>query len=136
MNRDEIEVGGIFHLNLTRDDDMIIPDKEKDSLPKFIVIVGFVENVKYESVYCVISTLAYEPKDEQFPILKSSYPKFKEKKSNLDLSRVRIMKVDRIVNSAKYIDTLTDEDKKLILEHLRQSEFFSNKKKKLYGWIE
>lgn len=135
MNRDDVKIGDIYLLELTKEDEMIIPDFTKTSLSKFIVIVGFVENIKYEASYCVISTLAYQPLSEQFPILKKSYPKFSKERSYLDLSRLRVMTVDRIISTAKYIDTLSDTDKEIVLNHLTNSDFISLKDKRKYGIV-
>lgn len=133
MTRDDVKIGQVYLVDLYREDGMIIPDYTKKFLPKYITIVGFEEGVKYNAFYCIISSNIYHP-TETFPIYKKDYPEFQKDISNLDLSIVRVVTIDRILKG-KLKTTLVEKDIKDIMCHLAESDYFSDSEKKKYGFI-
>lgn len=133
MTRDDVQIGQIFLVDLTRKDGMIIPDPIKQVLPKYVVIIGFEEGVRYNAFYCIISSDIYHP-SETFPIYKRQYSRFSKARSNLDLSDVKVIAVDRLL-SGKYITELTPEDREAVLKHITESEYFNNRQKRQFGLI-
>lgn len=133
MTRDDIRVGQIFLVNLTRDDGMIIPEPYKKYIPKYVLVVGFEEGVKYQSYYCIISSDIYHP-TETYPIFKRDYPRFYKQRSNLDLSEIRTITVDRLLEGTYWAE-LTQQDCDNVMYHLANSDYFSEHDKRKYGFI-
>lgn len=139
----QISLGDIYYLPLTQDDD-VTPKGGLDHRNKYCFIVGFSEYGFYVAYFLMNSEInqrhinTYERLSCQYPLSHADYPaiiKPDKDPSYLDLGHVREMEQTRLINQGIFKGTLTPRDHQNIFEWLKDSEQYSPKMKRRYGWI-
>lgn len=138
-----INIGDIFYLPLTRNDD-ITPKGGYESRNKFCFIVGFSEFGYYVVYFLMNSAInskfinTHDRLSCQYPLSHKDYPDMilpEKDPSYLDLGHVREMEKERVLSEGLYRGSLTSSDLSNILQWLRETDQYSIKQKKRYGWI-
>lgn len=139
-----ITVGEIYGLNLDKNDG-ITPKYGYNSRYKFCVVVGC-PDYGYYVAYLIVDHEINEKfnntrllKDNFFPIKRSDYPNIileKYDPSWVDMTEIREMTAERIVNEGTLLGQLTDKDLELILSTLKDSRLLSPKTKRRIGLID
>lgn len=139
----QISLGDIYYLPLTQDDD-VTPKGGLDHRNKYCFIVGFSEYGFYVAYFLMNSEInqrhinTYERLSCQYPLSHADYPtiiKPDKDPSYLDLGHVREMEQTRLINQGIFKGTLTPRDHQNIFEWLKDSEQYSPKMKRRYGWF-
>lgn len=139
----QINLGDIYYIPLTQDDD-VTPKGGLDHRNKYCFIVGFSEYGFYVAYFLMNSEInqrhinTYELLSCQYPLSHADYPaiiKPDKDPSYLDLGHVREMEKTRLINQGIFKGTLTLRDHQNIFEWLKDSEQYSPKMKRRYGWI-
>lgn len=139
----QISLGDIYYLPLTQDDD-VTPKGGLDHRNKYCFIVGFSEYGFYVAYFLMNSEInqrhinTYERLSCQYPLSHADYPtiiKPDKDPSYLDLGHVREMEKTRLINQGIFKGTLTPSDHQNIFEWLKDSEQYSPKMKRRYGWV-
>ena len=139
----QINLGDIYYLPLTQDDD-VTPKGGLDHRNKYCFIVGFSEYGFYVAYFLMNSAVnqrhinTYERLSCQYPLSHADYPaiiKPDKDPSYLDLGHVREMEKTRLINQGIFKGTLIPRDHQNIFEWLKDSEQYSPKMKRRYGWI-
>lgn len=139
----QISLGDIYYIPLTQDDD-VTPKGGLDHRNKYCFIVGFSEYGFYVAYFLMNSEInqrhinTYERLSCQYPLSHADYPaiiKPDKDPSYLDLGHVREMEQTRLINQGIFKGTLTPRDHQNIFEWLKDSEQYSPKMKRRYGWI-
>lgn len=139
----QISLGDIYYLPLTQDDD-VTPKGGLDHRNKYCFIVGFSEYGFYVAYFLMNSEInqrhinTYERLSCQYPLSHADYPtiiKPDKDPSYLDLGHVREMEKTRLINQGIFKGTLTSSDHQNIFEWLKDSEQYSPKMKRRYGWV-
>ncbi|MBD5180664.1 MAG: hypothetical protein HDT01_05130 [Bacteroidales bacterium] len=142
-NQREIQLGDIYHIPLTRDDD-VTPKGGYDHRKKYCFVVGFSEYGFYVAYFLMNSEVntkyinTFERLSCQYPLSHTDYPtiiKPDKDPSFLDLGHVREIEKTRLVAEGQYSGSLTESDHRNIFEWLRDSELYSLKLKRRYGWV-
>lgn len=139
----QISLGDIYYIPLTQDDD-VTPKGGLDHRNKYCFIVGFSEYGFYVAYFLMNSEInqryinTHERLSCQYPLSHADYPaiiKPDKDPSYLDLGHVREMEQTRLINQGIFKGTLTPRDHQNIFEWLKDSEQYSPKMKRRYGWI-
>lgn len=139
----QISLGDIYYIPLTQDDD-VTPKGGLDHRNKYCFIVGFSEYGFYVAYFLMNSEInqrhinTYKRLSCQYPLSHADYPaiiKPDKDPSYLDLGHVREMEKTRLINQGIFKGTLTPSDHQNIFEWLKDSEQYSPKMKRRYGWI-
>ncbi len=139
----QISLGDIYYIPLTQDDD-VTPKGGLDHRNKYCFIVGFSEYGFYVAYFLMNSEInqrhinTYERLSCQYPLSHADYPtiiKPDKDPSYLDLGHVRKMEKTRLINQSIFKGTLTSSDHQNIFEWLKDSEQYSPKMKRRYGWV-
>ncbi|MDE6335986.1 MAG: hypothetical protein K2J63_04890 [Muribaculaceae bacterium] len=139
----QIKLGDIFYVSLSKEDD-VTPKGGLDHRYKYCIVVGFSEYGFYVVYFLMNSHInttylnTYDRLSCQYPLTHRDYPTIIRKDKDpsfLDLGHPREIEKQRLVSEGRYIGKLTDSDYKNIFEWLRDSEQYSPKLKKRYGWI-
>ncbi len=139
----QISLGDIYYIPLTQDDD-VTPKGGLDHRNKYCFIVGFSEYGFYVAYFLMNSEInqrhinTYERLSCQYPLSHADYPtiiKPDKDPSYLDLGHVREMEKTRLINQGIFKGTLTSSDHQNIFEWLKDSEQYSPKMKRRYGWV-
>lgn len=142
-NAAQIKLGDIFYVSLTKEDD-VTPKGGFAHRLKYCIVVGFSEFGFYVVYFLMNSHInknflnTYERLSCQYPLIHKDYPTIiREDKdpSFLDLGHPREIERERLISEGVYKGRLTDSDYKNIFEWLRDSDQYSPKLKKRYGWI-
>ena len=139
----EVKLGDIFYVPLTREDD-VTPKGGMDHRNKYCFVVGFSE-YGYYVVYFLMNSQpnpkfinTYELLSCQYPLSRRDYPAIiqpEKDPSYLDLGHAREIERVRLETEGKWCGMLTESDYRNIMEWLRDSEQYSPKLKRRYGWI-
>lgn len=139
----QAKLGDIFYISLTQEDN-ITPKGGFDHRYKYCFVVGFSEYGFYV-VYFIMNSQpnpnyinTYELLSCQYPLSYKHYPsiiKPDKDPSYLDLGHPREIERKRLESEGKFCGTLTASDYKNIFEWLKESDQYSPKQKKKYGWI-
>lgn len=139
----QISLGDIYYIPLTQDDD-VTPKGGLDHRNKYCFIVEFSEYGFYVAYFLMNSEInqrhinTYERLSCQYPLSHADYPtiiKPDKDPSYLDLGHVREMEKTRLINQGIFKGTLTSSDHQNIFEWLKDSEQYSPKMKRRYGWV-
>ena len=139
----EIQLGDIYFIPLTRDDD-VTPKGGYDHRNKYCFVVGFSEYGFYVAYFLMNSEVnkkyinTFERLSCQYPLAHADYPSIilpEKDPSYLDLGHVREIEKTRLLAEGEYRGSLTQSDYHNIFEWLRNSEQYSNKMKQRYGWV-
>lgn len=138
-----VKVGDIFKVPLTAEDD-ITPKGGLDHRRKYCFVVGFSEYgfyVVYFVMNSKINTNYINTHDRlscQYPLTHRDYPTIIEEDkdpSYLDLGHAREIEKERLLKHGEYRGALCQSDYDNIFEWLRNSDQYSPKMKRRYGWI-
>lgn len=141
--RRDVNLGDIFYIPLSKEDD-VTPKGGYSQRRKYCFVVGFSEygfyvvyflmnshpNPKFINTYDLLSC--------QYPLRHADYPfiiKPEKDPSYLDLGHAREIEKSRLLNEGEFKGTLIETDFRNIFEWLRNSDQYSPKLKKRYGWI-
>lgn len=140
----EVNLGDIYYIPLTKEDD-ITPKGGFNHRNKYCFVVGFSEYGFYV-VYFIMNSHpnqnyinTYELLSCQYPLSMKDYPsiiKPEKDPSYLDLGHAREIERKRLLSEGEICGKLTETDYKNIFEWLRDSEQYSPKQKKRFGWIQ
>ena len=144
MERTEnVKLGDIFKVALNTDDE-ITPKGGFDHRNKYCFVVGFSEYGFYVIYFILNSKIntnfinTYDRLSCQYPLTHKDYPTIiQEDKdpSYLDLGHAREIERNRLINEGEYKGALTPTDFENIFEWLRNSDQYSPKMKRRYGWL-
>jgi hypothetical protein len=139
----QIKLGDIYYVPLTKDDD-VTPKGGLDYRNKYCFVVGFSEYGFYV-VYFLMNSQpnpnyikTYESLSCQYPLSRKDYPtiiKPDKDPSYLDLGHAREIEKTRLLSEGEYRGSLTLADHQRIFQWLQDSEQYSVKQKKKFGWI-
>ena len=139
----QVKLGDIFYVPLSEEDD-VTPKGGFDHRFKFCFVVGFSEYGFYVVYFLMNSSInlnyinTYGRLSCQYPLSHKDYPTIIKKDKDpsfLDLGHAREIEKERLISKGHYKGTLTSTDFKNIFEWLRNSDQYSPKLKKRYGWI-
>lgn len=138
-----VNLGDIYYIPLTQEDD-VTPKGGYKHRNKYCFVVGFSEYGFYV-VYFLMNSQpnpnyinTYERLSCQYPLRSKDYPtiiKPDKDPSFLDLGHAREIEKSRLLNEGEYRGSLTTSDHLNIFQWLRDSDQYSIKQKKRYGWI-
>ena len=131
--------GKVLKMALTEDDGVVLRDNAKERYKFFSVIgqdkdKGLVGSLLINSNVNENVINTKELQDCQFPLRKKDYD-FLSYDSYLDCSELFELDKIKIKRTGTEEGELTQKDRVLVLEHLRDSEFISTKLKKRYNMI-
>lgn len=135
-----VKVGDIIYVPLDEEDGLILNGGYKDRL-KYIVIIGFTpEGVAVGALLINsqidLSKRSPELLDCQYPLLHRNYNHILDYDSWLDCSDIfEIPKLKITDKNGKIKGCLTEEDKKRIMDFLKETDVFDNVTKRRYGII-
>lgn len=138
-----IQLGDIYYIPLTREDD-ITPKGGYDHRNKYCFVVGFSEYGFYVAYFLMNSEIngkfinTFERLSCQYPLTHADYPSIirpEKDPSYLDLGHVREIEKTRLEAEGQFCGALTPADHRNIFEWLRDSEQYSPKMKRRYGWL-
>lgn len=139
----QVNLGDIYYIPLTQEDD-VTPKGGLDHRNKYCFVVGFSE-YGYYVVYFLMNSQPnpkYINTNEllscQYPLSRKDYPaiiKPDKDPSFLDLGHAREIEKTRLFRDGEYRGSLTATDHQNIFQWLRDSELYSPKQKKRFGWI-
>lgn len=139
----QVKLGDIFYIPLSEEDD-VTPKGGFDHRHKFCFIVGFSEYGFYVVYFLMNSSIntnyinTHERLSFQYPLSHKDYPTIIKKDKDpsfLDLGHAREIEKERLISKGCYKGALVPTDFKNIFEWLRNSDQYSPKQKKRYGWI-
>lgn len=139
----QIKIGDIFYIPLTRNDD-VTPKGGYEKRNKYCFIVGFSDYGYYVAYFLMNSAInskflnTHDRLSCQYPLTHKDYPEMiqpEKDPSFLDLGHVREMEKERLLATGEYKGSLTSRDLDNIMMWLRDSDFYSVKQKKRYGWL-
>lgn len=140
----QIKLGDIFYISLTQEDD-VTPKNGMDHRYKYCFVVGFSEYGFYVAYFLMNSQVnqryinTHDLLSCQYPLSHKDYPAIiipEKDPSYLDLGHVREIEESRLLKNGKHVGSLTQADHRNIFEWLRDSELYSTKQKRRYGWCE
>ena len=138
-----VNLGDIYYIPLTQSDD-VTSKGGYDHRYKYCFVVGFSEYGFYV-VYFLMNSQpnsnyinTYKRLSCQYPLSHNDYPniiKPEKSPSYLDLGHAKKIEKTRLLTTGKFQGSLTKSDYKNIFDWLRNSDQYSPKQKKRYGWI-
>lgn len=139
-----IQLGDIYYIPLTQDDD-VTPKGGLDHRNKYCFVVGFSEYGFYVAYFLMNSEInlkyinTHDRLSCQYPLTHADYPaiiKPDKDPSYLDLGHVREIEKTRLLTEGELCGSLTASNHSNIFQWLRDSEQYSPKQKRRYGWLQ
>ena len=138
-----VKLGDIFKVPLTTEDE-ITPKGGWEHRNKYCFVVGFSEYGFYVVYFIMNSKIntnfinTHERLSCQYPLSHKDYPLIitEDKDSSyLDLGHAREIEKARLLKEGEYKGSLTQSDSDNIFAWLRDSNQYSPKMKRRYGWL-
>lgn len=139
----DVRLGDIYYIPLGPEDDVTPKGGYGDRL-KYCFVSGFSEYGFYVAYFLMNSHIntrhinTHERLSCQYPLFHADYPaiiKPEKDPSYLDLGHVREIERSRLLDQGRLCGSLTASDRANIFEWLRDSDIYSPKQKRRYGWL-
>ena len=137
VKREQIEKGRIVKLTLTIEDGLVLKGDKKTHEKRF-VIIGFTPDNKAIGANLINTNpnlISEEIEHCQIPLKMSDYPQSLTHDSWLDCSEIFEIDIDRITSYGRDHGTLTDSDRELVFDFLKETDVISNEDKSYYGLV-
>lgn len=135
-----VKVGDIIYVTLDEEDGLILKDGYKDR-NKYIVIIGFTPEGVAIGALLINSEIDYSKRSKellncQYPLMARNYRGILKYDSWLDCSDIfELSKLKITEKKGKLKGCLITEDRKRVIQFLKETDIFDNFTKKRYGII-
>lgn len=140
VDMSSIKIGDIIYVSLDEEDGLVLKDGYKDR-KKYIVIIGFTpEGIAIGALLINSEITSFKRSEEllncQYPLLARNYRNILSYDSWLDCSDIfELSKQKTTEKNGKLKGCLISEDKKRVMEFLKETDVIDNATKKRYGII-
>lgn len=140
VDMSSIKIGDIIYVSLDEEDGLVLKDGYKDR-KKYIVIIGFTpEGIAIGALLINSEITSFKRSEEllncQYPLLARNYRNILSYDSWLDCSDIFELSKQKITEkNGKLKGCLISEDKKRVMEFLKETDVIDNATKKRYGII-
>ncbi len=137
---ESLVIGVILYMPLDESDGIVVTGGY-DTRNKYFTIIGFTPEGNALGSLLINSNINQniiitdELRECQYPIKKKDYPAILDYNSYIDCSEIFEIKLDKIKQKGLIKGKLTDQDKTLIIDFLKETEVIEPKKKRRYGLI-
>lgn len=140
VDMSSVKIGDIIYVSLDEEDGLVLKDGYKDR-KKYIVIIGFTpEGIAIGALLINSEVTSFKRSEEllncQYPLLARNYRNILSYDSWLDCSDIFELSKQKITEkNGKLKGCLISEDKKRVMEFLKETDVIDNATKKRYGII-